>query len=113
MSKSCCFAGFTAVVIMGLAGPAQAARVETGWVQFELRTGDGNTYVYPRPASGSSGYVFSGNCQFNALVAGPADPRLHDMLMTAKQQGLRISLWYDDTDGPMCHLAHLRIEWAD
>jgi hypothetical protein len=103
-----------AVGILGLAASAQAAPVETGWVQFELRKDAGHTYVYPRVSAGAPSRLFSGNCQFNALVVpGSADPRLYSMLMTAKEQSLRVSLWYDDTDGPMCQVAHLHIEWAD
>jgi len=113
MNKSCVVAAFTAGTLC-VAAAARAAPVETGWVQFDLRREAGYTYVYPRLAGASPGRVFSGNCQFNALVVpATSDPRLDDMLRTAMEQRLRVSLWYDDTDGPMCHVAYLNIEWAD
>ena len=107
--------GFIAAVAVGttwLAAAAQAAPVETGWVRFELRRDAGDTYVYPRLSAGSPSQVFSGNCQFNALVIpASGDPRVHAMLTMAQEQSLRVSLWYDDTDGPLCHVAYLHIEW--
>ena len=104
-----------ALGLFGLAPAAPAAWVDTGWVKFDLRSEDGNTYVYPRHADGSLSYVLAGNCQFNGLVLTGADDRfsLHGMLMTAREQGLRVSLRYDDTGGPVCRLAQLHIEWAD
>jgi hypothetical protein len=101
-----------AVAMVGLALAAHAAVVDTGWVQFDLRKDGGNAYVYPRLANGSWGHVFSGRCQFNALVLTDGSD-LHDMLHTAKEQRLRVNLWYDDADGPVCRLAHLHIEWAE
>ena|SRR5688572_24847541 len=101
----------TTLGMMGLVPAAQPAPVDTGWVTFEMRTDQGNTYVYPRHADGSLSYAFSGNCQFNALVL--ADTSFHDMLLTAKEQKLRVSLGYDDTEGPLCRLAYVKLEWAD
>jgi hypothetical protein len=104
-------------VALGLIAPvpaAQAARVDTGWVKFDMRMDNGTTYVYPRLANGSWSYVLAGNCQFNGLVLTDAeDKHLYDLLLTAQEQGLRVNLGYDDTDGPVCRVAHLHIEWAD
>jgi hypothetical protein len=101
-----------ALLVVVLAPAAHAARVETGWVEFELRMDQGRTYVYPRVSSNAPSRIFAGNCQFNALVlAGNAE--LHAMLLTAQEQRLRVSLGYDDRDGPLCRLSHLYIEWAD
>jgi hypothetical protein len=104
-------------VAIGLIAPipaAQAARADTGWVKFDMRRDKGTTYVYPRLSNGSWSHVFAGNCQFNGLVLTDAEGKhLYDMLLTAQEQGLRVNLGYDDTDGPVCRLAHLHIEWAD
>jgi len=113
MSKSKTIAATLSLALSGLVSPAQAARVETGWVKFHLRTDQGNTYVYPRHSDGSLSYVLAGNCQFNGLVLGGTGDRMHDMLQTAREQRLRVRLEYDDADGPVCRLTHIYIEWAD
>lgn len=103
----------TTLGLIGLASAAQAAPADTGWVKFDLRRDQGNTYVYPRHSNGSWSHVFSGNCQFNGLLLDENGKHLYDMLLTAKDQGLRVSLGYDDTDGPVCRVAEIQIEWAD
>jgi hypothetical protein len=114
MSKTRAFRMAVALGLAGLLPAAQAAPVDTGWVKFDMRVDDGTTYVYPRLSNGAWSYVLAGNCQFNGLVLTNAvDRHLYDMLLTAKEQGLRVNLEYDDRDGPVCRVAHLYIEWAD
>jgi len=113
MNQSKTIAATLSLALIGLVPAAQAAQVETGWVKFQIRTDRGNTYVYPMQSDGSLSYVFAGNCQFNGLVVSGSDDLLHGSLLTAKEQALRISLVYDDSDGPVCRLAYMYIEWAD
>jgi hypothetical protein len=114
MSGRGILAAAAALAIVGMSAVAQAARVGTDWVEFRLRRDEGNIYVYPKPSQGSPGFVFAGNCQFNALVlADSGDRHLRDLLLTAEEQSLRVSLWYDDTEGPLCQVADVHIEWAD
>src|SRR5262245_14081784 len=113
MNNAKAIAAAVSLALTGVVPAAQAARVDTGWVKFHLRTDQGNTYVYPRQSDGTLSYVLGGNCQFNGLLlTGTGDP-LYGMLQTAKEQGLRVSLEYDDTGGPVCRVAHIYIEWAD
>jgi hypothetical protein len=112
---------FVSILIAIVVSPnAEAAWASTGFVRFDVRMDNGMTYIYPKLPNGSLGWALGGNCQYSRLElresgdrfnAPENGKRMYALLLTAKAQGLRVDLGYDDTDGPTCRLAQLFVEW--
>ena len=112
-------AAFTLLLASSVLAPTAHATTwtSTGWVQFDIRMDNGETYIYPVLPNGTS---LGGNClygrlrlaetgdRFNAVENGR---RMMALLVTAKTMKLRANLGYDSDDGSNCRLAQLSIEW--
>src|SRR5690242_15451972 len=110
----------SALLWISVAQSAHAGWASTGFVRFDIRMDNGMTYLYPKLANGSLGWPLGGNCQYSRLElresgdrfnAPENGKRMYAMLLTAKAQGLRVDLGYDDADGPTCRLAQVFVEW--
>jgi len=112
-------AALVSLLALALLAPTTRATTwsSTGWVQFDIRMDNGETYIYPVLPNGAT---LGGNClygrlrlaetgdRFNAVENGR---RMAALLITAKTMKLRANLGYDSDDGSNCRLAQLTIEW--
>ena len=110
------------VAALMVASTSQAAWSETGWVRFDVRMDNGQTYIYPKTPEGSLSYNLGGSCMYNRLSLDNSGDyfgsvengkRMYSMLLTAKATGLRVSLGFENASGPVCKLAQLYVEWPN
>lgn len=106
---------FAALFVLSV-DEAQAAWASTEFFDVDIYMDNGKTYF--RSAEGS--LVLGGNCLHNRLElretgdrfeAVENGRRIMALILAAKLAGKRVSLGYDDTDGPTCRVAQVRVEW--
>lgn len=99
--------------LMLCAGHAQSAYLSTPYVDLDIRMDNGKTYFY-------GPFTVSSNCQYNRLELGDAGDRFNSienarkmmaLILSARMSGLKVSLGYDDTDGPGCRIAEVYVQW--
>ena len=99
-------------ILIALVNFAHADWVSTEYTDVDIRMDNGKTYFY--------GFTTSGTCLHNRLELRETGDywdqlensrRIMSLILAARMSGKKVSLGYNDQDGPGCRIAQVSVQW--